>query len=247
MASTASVVTAPCEFPTAPTRRHRHTARIGLAARAHMAVCITMGVALGSALLYAGLPTYQMVAAAALAVIAGRLHDEMKRQMAALVSCGYDVGLAVHRALEECAPKATVMFDVGDIVTRAVCTERDPTDQSQIAVDLFVMETAHGAQAVYDRQQVAHIWPGLLVRSSGADPLEALFSPVIVPGRDGRVCVTVHRANSPVDRHKPFMTDAGRMGVAIERLRLARCEPMRHRQPAPVIAATAADPSTPCC
>nr|UMO78640.1 hypothetical protein [Pandoravirus belohorizontensis] len=243
MASTAPVVTAPCGFPTAPTRCHRHTARIGVAARAHMAVCIALGVALGSALLYAGLPTYQMVAVAALAVIAGRLHDEMQRQMATLVHCGYDVGLAIRCALEECAPKAAVMFDVGDIVTRVVCTERDPTHQSQIAVHLFVMETARGAQAVYDRQQVAHIWPGLLVLSNGANPLEALFSPTILPGREGRVCVTVYRANSPVDRYKPFMTDAGRMGVAIERLRLARCEPTRDRQPTAVVA----DPSTPCC
>lgn len=243
MASTASVATALCEFPTAPTRRHRRMARVGLAARAHVVVCIAAGVALGAALLYAGSLIY-LVAALGLAAIAARLHDEMRRETAALVSCGYDVGSAVRCALEECAPKAVVMFDVGDVVTRVVCTERDPTDQSQIAVHLFVMETARGAQAVYDRQQVAHIWPGLLVRSNGTDPLEAIFSPTVVTGRDGRVCVTVHRANSPVDRHKPFMTDVGRMGVAIERLRSTRCEPARDRQPAPVVAA-AADPSTP--
>lgn len=242
MASTTFVATAPYGFPTAPTHRRRHMARIGLAARAHVLTCIALGVALGSVLLCAG-PLMCLVASLVLAAIAARLHDEMRRETAALVSCGYDVGSAIRCALERCAPKAAVMFDVGDVVTRAACTERDPTDQSQIDVHLFVMETAHGAQAVYDRQQVAHIWPGLLVRSDRADPLEALFSPTIVPGPEGRVCVTVHRANSPVDRHKPFMTDAGRMGVAVERLRLDRREPTRDQQPAPAIAA---DPATPC-
>ncbi|AJF97799.1 hypothetical protein TW95_gp1065 [Pandoravirus inopinatum] len=227
-----------CGFPTPPARARR-TAPLGLATHAHSLVCVLVGIALWSALASSEPPVCQLVAAAGLAAVAVRIQASMRRATVAMVTCGHDVGSTIHRALDECAPKAKVMFSIGDAATRAVCLERDPTADGATCVHLFVMETACGVEAVYDREQVSRMWPGILARSgAAADPIDTLFSSIIVPENDGRIRVTVHRAVAPVDQHEPFMTDAGRMDAAVERIRLSRPEPKREK-----LQAVAVDPS----
>ncbi|AGO84503.1 hypothetical protein psal_cds_619 [Pandoravirus salinus] len=222
----------PCGFPVAPPRARR-TAPLGLDAYAYGLVCVLLGITLCSAFGSAELPLWQLVAATSLVAVAVRLQGRMRRATVAMVACGHDVGSTIRRALDECAPKAKVMFDVGDAATRAVCLERDPTPDNATCVHLFVMETTRGIEAVYDREQVSRVWPGLLTRSGDADPLGALFSSVVVPAGSGRIRVAVHRAVAPVDQHEPFMTDTGRMDAAVERIRMSRPEP-KHERPDPV-------------
>ncbi|AGO84489.1 hypothetical protein psal_cds_611 [Pandoravirus salinus] len=127
----------------------------------------------------------------------------------------------VDAALCDIAPSAIVAFDVPHAVADAVALADHGPHSPPLALHLYIAPTDEERHAVYTRNHMDALWPGLFRDADGIEPASALFTSDVIGGptdaEAGLPSIVLHRTTRSVSNLDLFSCDPLKRRAALAR------------------------------